>query len=118
MELTTAQAIKAITLALNIEEVETITRDEEELRVTPFAELFTATEETVYRIIGIETTEEEAAFIVIDDLPSSSTYGEILRGQAFVYPIRDSFDEALEDYSIFVAEKVEAHTSFVEASMV
>lgn len=108
MELTTAQAIKAIALALNTEEVETITRDEEELRVTAFAELFTATEETVYRIIGIETTEEEAAFIVIDDLPSSLTYGEILRGQAFVYPIRDSFDEAFEDYSTLVAKKVEA----------
>lgn len=118
MELTTAQAIAALTLALNTEEVETITLDGEELNVTAFAELFTTDGESVYRIIGLDNTDEEAVFIVIDELLTSSTSGEIFRDKVFTYPIRDSFEEALQDYSIFLAEKVEAHTSFVEASLV
>lgn len=118
MELTTAQAIAALTFALNTEEIETITLDGEEFNATAFAELFTATEETVYRIIGLDSTDEEAVFIVIDELLISPTSGEIFRDKVFTYPIRDSFEEALQDYSTLLAEKVEAHTSFVEASLV
>lgn len=118
MELTTAQAIKAITLALNTEEVETIILNGEELRVTAFAEVFTATEETVYRLIGIDSTEEEAVFIAIDELPYSHMSGKIFRDKVFTYPIRDSFSEALCDYSILQAEKVETHTSYMEAMLV
>lgn len=115
MELTTAQAIRAITFALNTEEVDTITFDgEEQFCVTAFTELFTATEDTVYRIIGIDTTEEEAAFIVIDVLPSSPSYGGIFPGHTLMYPIRDSFDEALEDCSILIAKKAKISKSFLK----
>jgi hypothetical protein len=117
-DLTTAQALAALTLALSTQEVDTIICDGETLHVTAFAELFTATEQSVYRIIGIESTEEEAAFIVIDELPDSPTSGEILRGQVITYPIRDSFMGALEDHSFLIAEKVEAYTFYMEAPSV
>jgi ubiquinone biosynthesis protein Coq4 len=115
MELTTAQAIATLTLALNTEEVETILSNGEELHVTAFAELFTATEDSVYHIIGLEQTEEEAAFIVNDELLTSPTSGEIIRDQVITYPIRASFQEALDDYSLIISEKVETHTSYVES---
>ena len=116
MELTTAQAIAALTLALNTEEVETILSNGEELKVTAYANLFTATEDSIYRIIGLEQTEEEAAFIVIDDLPESPTADKIYRGQTPIYPIRDSLSEALEDYGLLLAEKLECRRSYLEAT--
>ena len=115
MELTTAQAIAILTLVLNTEEVETILSNGEELRVTAFAELFTATEDSVYRVIGLEQTEEEAVFILIDELLTSPTCGRIVRDQVITYPIRASFQEALEDYSFLIAGKVETHTLQVES---
>lgn len=106
MKLTIVKAIEAITLALNTEEVEVITLDGEEFNVTAFAELFTTDGESVYRIIGLDKIEDKVSFIVIDELLSSPNSGDIFRDKVFTYPIRDSFDEALLDYSALLAEKI------------
>ena len=116
MELNTAQAVEVLTIALNTEEVETIIFNGKELRVTAFAELFTATEESVYRIIGLETTKEGASFVVIDDFITTPTAGEIISGLVFTQPIQDSFSEALADYSRLVAQKIESGEQIVPAN--
>ena len=115
MELTTAQAIYRLQKALNSDEPTKVTVGDNNLPVVKDAPLFVTDGCTVYRIIGIDFTDEEAVFVVIDELPASPTYGQIICGMHFVYPIRDSLDEAIGDFSLLLAERVEAYTSRKEA---
>lgn len=115
MELTTAQAIHRLQKALNFDEPTQVTVGDNTLFVVEDAPLFVTDGCTVYRIIGIDFTDEEAAFVVIDELHTSTTYGKIICGMHFVYPIRDLLDEAIGDFSLLLAERVEAYTSRKEA---
>lgn len=115
VELETREAIAIIKSLMMTEEVDTLLIDDVPYVFTPFADLYTANEHGVCKLIGLDETEEEACFVLYRE-PSNSDCddGYPLVAPVF-FPIRTSYEDAKKDYEILVADKMEVHKSLVES---
>ena len=115
VELETREAIAIIKTLMMTEEVDTLLIDDAPYDVTPFADLYTANEHGICKLIGIDETEEEACFVLYRE-PSNleCDNGYPLVAPVF-FPIRTSYEDAEKDYEILVADKMEVHKSLVES---
>jgi len=115
VELETRDAIAIIKSLMMTEEVDTLLIDDVPYVFTPFADLYTANEYGVCKLIGLDETEEEACFVLYREPSNSDCDDGYPLVVPVLFPIRTSYEDAKKDYEILVADKMEVHKSLVES---